>query len=138
MKGKVACWIGLGVFLAVGCGQSGPPRQVIKGKVAKAGEVMKVKEQVGRLRLWLVPLDSKGADITDAVVNAAEGTFEVKGPDGRGIPPGKYKFCLEWKDDFPFGKDKLEGKFNEANSKIIRDLPGTGDILLDVGKPEGK
>ncbi len=138
MNEKIACWIGLWLCLAIGCGQSGPPRQVIKGKVTKAGEVMKVKEQVGRLRLWLVPQDVKGADLIEATVIAADGTFEVKGPDGRGIIAGKYRICLEWKDDFPFGKDKLEGKFSEANSKIIRDLPGSGDIILDVGKPEGK
>ncbi len=126
------------LFLA-GCGDGGPPRQVIKGKVSKGGEVMKVKEQVGRLRVFFLRQDDQGpADPREATVNFADGAFEVKGPDGRGIPAGKYKICVEWKDDFsPFGKDKLAGKFNEANSKILRDIPGSGDIVIDVSKPEG-
>lgn len=130
--------VGLLALLVVGCGDSGPPRQVIKGKVTKGGEVMKVKPMVGKLHVWLINQDpSQSRNPIDAIVTEADGSFEVKGPDKRGIPAGKYKFCLEWKDDFPFGKDKLEGKFNEANSKIIRDLPGSGDLSLDVSKPGG-
>jgi hypothetical protein len=36
------------------------------------------------------------------------------------------------------GKDLLKGRFSEANSKIVRDMPPPEGVLnIDVSKPEG-
>lgn len=125
----------LATCLVLGCGGGGPPQYVVKGRVTNGGEVIPVKPMVGRLRVWFVLQEpSKPYDVKEAAVNPADGTFVVKGADGRGIPPGKYQVCIEWKDDFPLGPDKLDGKFNEANSRILRDIPAAEDIILDVAK----
>ena len=57
--------------------------------------------------------------------------------DGNGIEAGKYKVCIVWQDEFPQGKDKLDGKFDEKSSKIFRKVPEDGDITIDVSRPEG-
>jgi hypothetical protein len=69
-------------------------------------------------------------------VNQDDDSFEIKG-DGSGIEAGKYKGCVVWQDEFPAGKDKLDGKFDEKNSKIFRKVPQDGDITIDVSRPEG-
>jgi hypothetical protein len=95
-----------------------------------------VKAKVGKLRLWLLqqdvppPVDPKYAVIQD------DGSFEIKG-DGSGIEAGKYTVCVVWQDAFPSGKDKLDGKFDEKNSKILRKVPEDGDITIDVSRPQG-
>ncbi|MBI1831607.1 MAG: hypothetical protein HYR84_09180 [Planctomycetes bacterium] len=132
-------------FLAfAGCSESGPPKFVIKGKISKKGEVIPVKETEskagGRLRVWLKPADGeKISDVWEAKVNYADGTFILAGGDGRGVPQGKYKVCVEWKDDFPMGKDLLNKQFSETNTKIIREIPppNDGELIIDVSKPEG-
>jgi hypothetical protein len=132
-------------FLAFsGCSESGPPKQIVKGKISDAGKVIVVKETEskagGRLRVWLKSADAGKAsgDAWVANVNYADGTFTIAGGDGRGMPAGKYKVFVEWKDDYPMGKDLLKEKFSETNSKIVRNIPPPDDMLIiDVSKPEG-
>ena len=92
----------------------------------------------GRLRVWLRSAEAgKVGDTYEAKIDYADGTFTIVG-DGRGVPEGKYKVYVEWKDVFPTGKDLLKDKFSETNSKIVRDIPPPdGMLTIDVSKPEG-
>lgn len=126
-----------------GC-DSGPPRFVVKGKISNKGQVIPVKvtesQAGGRLRVYLKSAeDAANTEVWEARVNYADGSFVIAGSDGRGVPKGKYKVCVEWKDKFPLGKDLLNKKFSEENTKIIRDVPlpeGT-ELIIDVSKAQG-
>ncbi|MFO0864371.1 MAG: hypothetical protein U0744_06885 [Gemmataceae bacterium] len=110
----------------------------MKGKVTFNGEPMKAKTingmKIGSVKVWVVkqegadPLGKREATVKD------DGTFAFEGltkPLG-----GKHKICVEWKDDFS-GPDKLNKKFDEKNSKIIRNFPEDKEINIDLSKPEG-
>src|SRR5207249_3620602 len=106
------------------CGESGPPKTVIKGKISDANKVLPVKVSENKsgqlLRIWLKEASaSKAGESYNARINLEDGTFIIEGGDGRGVPAGKYKVFVEWNEKFPMGKDLLKDKFNEANSKII-------------------
>jgi hypothetical protein len=126
--------------VVVGCGDSGPPKTVIKGVLSDGGKVIPVKVTESKsgqwLRLWLRDASGKG-DVYDANIKFDDGTFVIAGGDGRGVPAGKYKVFVQWNEKYPMGKDLLNDKFSETNSKIIRDLPGDGVLNIDVSKPEG-
>lgn len=136
--------IGMSCLFVVllGCGSSGPPRHLVKGKISDAGKVVSAKENEsksgGKLRVWLVSQEAgKSTDIFEAFFPSDDGSFTI-GSDGKGIPAGKYKVCVELRDPFPMGKDKFEGKFSEGKSKIIRDVPPPdGQLTIDVSKSEG-
>ena len=132
-----------GALSCVGCGGGGPPKHVIKGKITNGGNPMLVKidpatKAGGNLRISLFNEDvSKRTDVYTAVIDYDTGAFTLNGGDGRGIPAGKYKICVEWYDQYP-GPDKLNERFSEENSKIIREIPPPdGALNIDVSKSEG-
>jgi hypothetical protein len=142
MNLRYAC-AGMSLFCATlllaGCTPSGPTHYDVTGRITNKGEPLKAKEingqKVGRVRVWLVKADAP-PPLTeyDAVVQP-DGNFTITGP---GAPEaGKYKVCVTWQDDYPLGPDKLKGKFNQQNSKIVRDIPSKEPINIDVSRPEG-
>lgn len=60
----------------------------------------------------------QSTDPEEAAVDA-EGNLEVPGAAGSGIPPGKYRIVVRQWDPYP-QVDRLNGKFDEKNSQIIR------------------
>ena len=133
-----------GLLLALSaCGESGPPKSVVKGTITNAGKVIPIKITESKsgefLRVWLKEANpGKLTDSYNAIIKFEDGTFTIPGGDGRGVPAGKYKVFIEWNDNFPMGKDLLKGRFSEANSKILRDIPPPNGVLnIDVSKPEG-
>jgi hypothetical protein len=133
-----------GIIALAGCGggSGGTPKHVVKGKISNGGSILEVKQLPskagGNLKLWLIDTDqSKILDVYDADIDFATGAFVIGGGDGRGIPPGKYKVCVEWKDDYPGGPDKLKGRFSEENSKLVREIPPpSGELIIDVSKDQ--
>jgi hypothetical protein len=137
-------------FAACGCNRSGPggeKKSVIKGRVTNAGNVIPVKPMVGIFKVRFYRMqndaDDKTADPFDAVVDTQTGNFEVKGPDGKGIPSGKYRITIQQFDSFPSSPDKADeadaykGKFAPGKSPIIREVGASGEIIIDVSKPQG-
>ncbi len=124
------------LFMTLGCGESGPPKAVVSGKIHNAGKPLEVKQMVGHLGLRFMDASGKDRVPYDAVI-APDGTFKVNGNTGTGIVAGKYKISIRWSDDGPVGADKLKGKFSEQTTKIIRDVPSPTPIDIDVSKPEG-
>jgi hypothetical protein len=128
-----------GALLVAGCTPAGPAKHDVTGRVTNKGEPMKVREvngqKVGRLRVWLAKADAPPpVEEHDAVVEP-DGSFSIKGP--LGVPAGKYKVCVTWQDDYPTGADKLGGKFNQQNTKVVREIPSKEPINIDVSRPEG-
>jgi len=116
-------------LLAIGCGDGG--RVTVKGKVTKGGQPLKVSEK-GMVQLRLV---SQGADkATHTAKVEPDGSFTVKGADGKAIPQGKYKVAVVATDPYPTGKDVLDGKFSEDKTPITRDVTGQS-LDIDLDKP---
>lgn len=122
------------VTVMVGCGSSGPPVVAVSGKITRNGEIMAVKPMVGRLTLSFYPVAAEGAAVVEEADLQADGTFTVPGKNGNGIPPGKYKIAVVWQDDFPTGPDKLNGKYNQKNTPLIREVQAGSPLVIDVGK----
>ena len=58
----------------------------------------------------------------------------MKGRFGNGIPPGKYRIAVRQWDPYP-DRDRLEGKFSEKETPIVRDVDGKTPIDIDLSKP---
>jgi hypothetical protein len=108
----------------------------VKGKVTSAGQTILLDEKLAaakaaRLQLRFLRVDEKsGANFSETAFAEPDGTFKAR------LPKGKYRIAVGY---YPDGReDKLGGKFDERNSKILRDVTTEGQgIDLDVSKPEG-
>jgi hypothetical protein len=88
-----------------------------------------------------------------AVFKSEDGTFAVPGPDGQGIPPGKYRVSLtqeltreavDKKNEnvkrnqklFDRDTDMLNGQFG-GNSPIVREIKDSTEVAIELDKPTG-
>jgi len=113
----------------------------VKGRVTNAGQPLKISNaMVGWVEV--IFLEPKGEGKQTAAgekftTHADEnGRFTAPGRLGNGLPPGKYRIAVRQWDPFPQA-DKLGGKFDEKNTKIVRDVTGKEEIAIDVSRPEG-
>ena len=134
--------LALAVSLSAGCmgDKSGIEEDAVatQGKVTNAGQPLTTSDPVyGYVEVVFisVPEGDKPPESFTARADAS-GSFSVAGKLGEGIPPGKYRIAVRQWDPWP-DTDKLERKFDEQNTKIVREVTGEGDINIDVSKPEG-
>lgn len=118
------------VALFVGCGGGGGV--IPRGKVTKGGQPLKVSEK-GMVQVRLFPAEGT-VETTYSGQVAADGTFQVKGSDGKAIPAGKYKIAVFQLDPYPT-TDLLKGQFDEKKTTIVRDVSGSQEIVIDLDKP---
>jgi hypothetical protein len=107
-----------------------------KGKLTNAGKPLEVKPMVGLLELTFLREGGDGPVDPQVAQVAPDGSFVVHGTGGQGIPQGKYKIVVRQWEEYP-NKDVLKGAFDEKNTKVVRDVTETGEILIDVSKPGG-
>ena len=136
-----------------GCG---PPRATVSGKLLKGGQGYAAPQgQIVTISL----ISQEGAAAGDAgkagadgtpymaEVDQSSGTFHVKGPDGRGIPVGKYRVAVMQRmsaeayaalpkvhggprrDD-----DTLGGALTPDKSPIVREVKGSEEMVIDLDK----
>jgi hypothetical protein len=128
-------------LLLTGCGGKAKDDSVpVRGKVTNAGAPLKVNRPdvgLGYVELHFHRINADGSVSTDPADAAVEesGNFTVRGRDGRGLPPGKYKITVRQLDPAP-ANDKLQGRFDLKNSRIVREV-GDQEIMIDVSRPEG-
>jgi hypothetical protein len=128
----------LTALLAAGCGKAGPVVHKVSGRLTKGGQPLQVAGQearIGLVQLKFFRIDDQGqigAESWDATADA-NGNFTVMGPDGKGLPPGKYRVAVFQFDPYP--QDKLKGAFNEKKSRIVRDVSGATELNIDLDKP---
>ncbi len=146
--------IALGISVALGCSAStSEPKAIAKGKVVDGGKpytivVPKAKgslppppgtESSSGLKIQFTP--AEGGDTFSADVDPDTGAFEIKGHDGKGIKPGKYKIILTTPNSMPgmpAASEVFGGKFGREKSQIERDVTVDGpEIVIDVSKPKG-
>jgi hypothetical protein len=132
-------------FVLTGCGSrgsSGEQKVTAKGRILKNGLPIQITAQhlpPGDPGLQVIFIKvgtvDAGEEIPAKIVDAAQGTFELIGPDAKGIPPGKYRIAVLLA---PIGgTDVFKGKYDRTNSKIEREIKGNEDLVIDIDKPNG-
>jgi hypothetical protein len=115
---------------AAGCGGSSLTRA--KGRVVKGGEPFRPGEGES-LRIILVPLEAPsggGYDSYAAEFHKEDGTFEVKGKDGKGLPPGKYRVTLQL---LKKKEDLFQGSLSGPNSPFTCEVGGSSsEVVVDL------
>jgi hypothetical protein len=133
MRVRFICSVLVGAALAVsGCG---PTMYQTKSRLLKDGVAPKVTEDT-TVRIAFVPMTEGGPpmDFYAATYNAGDGTFQVAGKDGRGVPPGKYRVTVEFQN--AKRKDMLNGAFNAVKSPFVFVIDSsTKELVLDLDKP---
>jgi len=114
----------------LGCG---PSRAKVNGKIVKGSEPYTLSDK-GVFVLSFIPESGGGGKAYNATTKP-DGTFTIVGPEGKGIPAGKYKVNLQAMDPYggPDSKDKLGGKYVGEKSSLVVDV-GRTDLTIDVGK----
>jgi hypothetical protein len=124
------CAAALVLCLAAGCNRDG--RLTTKGRIVKGGAPFTVAEPEF-VRVTFFPVTSAGVAPLNtyiAAFNGADGTFRAVGPDGNGIPPGKYRIAVEHERK---RKDLFKGTFDGVRSPFVFDIDAkTKEIVIDL------
>src|SRR6516165_1681759 len=94
-------------LLAAGCGGG---KLQTRGRVMLGGQPLLPKEDES-VRVTFVPILPDGKPPSDhyfAEFNPADATFQSAGKDKKGMPPGKYRVAVEYKQK---KRDAFSGKF---------------------------
>ncbi len=123
-----------GLLLATLAGCSGGPKegftrlptQKVRGTVLVAGQ-----PAAGATVLFM-PVGGAGPDKPAASgIVGADGSYELLTyTTGDGVPAGEYDVAVEWRGEERIGKDRLKGKYRDADkSGLRRTVPeGGGDV----------
>ena len=117
-------------FLVAGCGRSGYVKA--KGRLVKGGEpFLPPDDEIVHVAFFPAgndSSDSKGS--FEASFDRKDGTFQVLGKDGNGLPPGKYRVVLQVLKN---RKDQLKGACDVKNSPFVCEVNSTSsEITLDL------
>lgn len=142
--------------LLAGCGggsQADDGKTIARGRLLKGGapyvlDQSKIKLPKGgtamppgvsggsMLQVNFIAIDSK--EQHTATTDPNFGSFEVTGPGGKGIKPGKYKITVSARVGFsPSDPDLFDNKFSAEKSQIVREVKAGEDIVIDLDKPQG-
>jgi hypothetical protein len=127
--------VSLIVAIVVGAAGCGSGTIKAKGRVTKSGGPFKAEPSDMLLVTFLSqepPKKGSGQDAFPANVNREDGSFQVQGPFGKGIPPGKYRISVK---QIRRNKDVLKGAFEGEKSPFVKDVTSTDEIILDLDKP---
>jgi hypothetical protein len=129
---RICLTVGVCLLLLSGCGGDG--RLTTRGRIVKGGAPFTVPEQE-RVRVTFFPVTADGRPPLNtyiAVYNRADGSFRASGPDGKGVPPGKYRIAVEHERK---RKDLFKGAYDGDRSPFVFDIDsGTKDLVLDLDK----
>ena len=139
-----------------GCGNSNAIK--VRGKLLQAGQPY-VPPAGQRVVVTLYVVDAKDAsgksipaqEAFRAYCDPKDGTFVVPGPDGYGIPPGKYRISIfqgltrEGESKAPKGRsrnapridretDFFKDLFGPTTSPIVREVTQGAELIVDLDK----
>jgi hypothetical protein len=120
------------LLFVAGCGTR---TVTVKGRLVYNGEPY-VPGENESVRMSFISADEskpvkEGGEAAFVVsVNQKDGTFEVTGSKGKGLPPGKYRACVEV---LKSKKDIFQGAFNAQNSPFLCTVEtGLEDLTFDL------
>jgi hypothetical protein len=121
----------LSALLCAGCGNSG----LIKanGRVMKGGQPYLAKDGEG-LRIFFEPLEvpqgTTHYDSFAAEYHAEDGTFQVQGKAGLGLPPGNYRVSLQLMKN---KEDLFGGNVTGKKSPFTCEVTGKqGEVVINL------
>jgi hypothetical protein len=121
-------------LVSAGCGTS---HIKAKGRVIKGGEAFRPGEGEG-VRIFYEPLDPPEGSSYNSYAgefNNEDGTFQIKGKDGTGLPPGKYRITLQLMKN---KEDLFNGALMGKKSPFTCEVKNASDVAvvdLDEFKP---
>jgi len=123
-------------LIVSGCG--GVDRKLkAKGKVVKGGVPFTVPEEE-YVRVTFYPIPEDGGRAKNSYVAAydrTDGNFTVVGPDGKGLPPGKYRVAVEHERK---RKDLFDGAYDAERSPFVVEVnSGSKEFVIDLATPGG-
>jgi len=127
---RLGCVVALVSVGLAGCGGNG--RINTKGRIVKGGQAYTVpaEDHVRVTFYQLNPDGTTGKNSYAATFNNADGTFRATGPDGRGIPPGRYQVCVE---HLRKRTDLFCGAFNNDATPFVFDIDSkTKELVIDL------
>jgi hypothetical protein len=137
---RAACAVAVLGVLAAGCGGGdAPPLHLkdvsgvtVKGQLVQRGQLLKIAKDETIHITFVSTDDDKVASTSE--FNPEDGTFEVKGPTGKGLPPGKYKVGLA-SDRTDAGIDRFEEVFNTQSTPLVAEIGSEEGqfFVIDVG-----
>jgi hypothetical protein len=86
------------------------------------------------VQVIFLPLEegNRLGDPEQAEVNP-DGTFHIRGRDGDGIRPGRYRVSVQQLDPYP-NVDRLKNQFGDTNSPIVVDVTAGQNIDIDLAR----
>ena len=105
-----------------------------KGRVVKGGQPYTVlADDYVRVTFYqLTPDGAPGKNSYAATYNNADGTFRAVGPDGKGIPPGRYRVCVEHEHK---RRDLFRGAYNTDATPFVFEIDAkTKELVIDLDR----
>jgi hypothetical protein len=115
-----------------GCGGDGKFKA--RGRIVKGGVPFTVpQEEYVRVTFYpIVPEGQRALNTYVAAYSHADGSFEVVGGDGRGLPPGKYRVAVEHERK---RKDLFRGAYDAERSPFVFDVDSSSEeIVIDLNR----
>jgi hypothetical protein len=156
MRAIVPALVVVSGLAVVGCGSSNRVR--VEGVLLKGGSPLTPPEGATN-QMVFVAMEVKGD--SDKSIGAKEpfaaivnddGTFNVPGPDGTGIPPGKYRVSITQKYRTKHTIDKpkrpgeptinrdtdlLQDRYSPTASPLVVEVNTSEKLTLDLDRPPG-
>ncbi|MFO0902693.1 MAG: hypothetical protein U0939_06820 [Pirellulales bacterium] len=133
-RAATVCCALLFVASLAGCGPSGPPQVVVKGKLVQKGAPLPVPRAdigLGWVQLELHPAGGDASMQREVTKTKEDGTFEFLG-EGSGIRTGDYRLVVLYFEQGP-PNDKLGGAFSAEKSPIKITVPADKGAAFDLG-----
>ena len=124
------------LVVAAGCG--GPKAVIVKGKLTQGGKSILADRKSGVTMVFVPVVDETRGTTYPAGFNSDDDTFQVYGPNQKGLPMGKYKVTLTImaaKDEKPV--EKFNQQYGaQDKTPIVVDVTGP-DLNIDLANFKG-
>jgi hypothetical protein len=142
MTHRQQSWLAVATTAAVlllnsGCGSSSPSTRDVKGIAVKGrllmnGKPIKLKPDETIIVTFFDTKDDPEGKISSAgPIDGTDGTFEIKGPSGNGIPSGKYIVTLT-SEVYGGGDNRFDEDFNSETSLLRADVGTDEGQFFDI------
>src|SRR5262245_16217484 len=113
-------------LFALGCGSAAEKPTAVSGTLLKGGKAFTFTTQGlppgdPGFRLMFHGPEGAGSEVNSAVFNAGDGSFQVPGPKGAGLKPGKYRVSVE--KGAMGTPDEFKNAFKGEKSPLSVDIP---------------
>ena len=135
MRNVLIAFCLISLFTASGCGAASAKTYHVKGKLTNGGK-SPVPDNKAGLTIVFLPLDPEAKKATyTAAFNGDDNTYEVFGPDGKGVPAGKYKVTLLMMSPGFAGEAKFNDQYSSSKSPIeVEVTSDKNDQDIDLSK----